>query len=117
MISVGVNILFICLICDVNFGEWVYVIVCVINGVGFFVICSFDGMFLDVSFFFIGCVIDGNDIIGVDYNVVFEDWNVFMFWFGVEDVESGVWLCIWIIVDEDGSKIFKIDVSNNLNYG
>ena len=117
MTSVGVNTSFICPSCDVNPGERVYVTVRVTNGAGLSVTRSSDGMLLDVSPPLMGDVIDGNDIIGVDYNVALEDWNVSMSWYGVEDAESGVRSCIWTIEGEDGSKILQVDVSNDSNYG
>ena len=117
MTSVGVNTSFSCTTCDVNPGERVYVTVRVTNRAGLSVTRSSDGMLLDVSPPLMGDVIDGNDIVGVDYNVVLEEWNVSMSWFGVEDAESGVRSCTWTIEDEDGSKMLKVDVSNNSNYG
>ena len=117
MTSVGSNTSFSCTTCDVNPGERVYVTVRVINGAGLSVTRSSDGMLLDVSPPLMGDVNDGNDIAGVDYSVVLEEWNVSMSWFGVEDAESGVRSCTWTIEDEDGSKMLKVDVSNNSNYG
>ena len=117
MTSVGFNTSFTCSTCDVNPGERVYVTVRVTNGAGLSVTRSSDGMLLDVSPPLMGDVIDGNDITGVDYNVVLEEWNVSMSWFGVEDAESGVRSCIWTIEGEDGSKILQVVVSNNSNYG
>lgn len=117
MTSVGLNTSFTCTTCDVNPGERVYVTVRVTNGAGISVTRSSDGMLLDVSPPLMGDVIDGNDIAGVDYNVVLEDWNVSMSWFGVEDAESGLRSCIWTIEDEDGRKSFQVDVSNNSSYG
>ena len=117
MTSVGVNTSFTCSTCHVNPGERVYVTVRVTNGAGLSVTRSSDGMLLDVSPPLMGDVIDGNDITGIDYNVVLEDWNVTMSWYGVEDAESGVRSCIWTIEEEDGSKLLQVDVSNNSNYG
>ena len=117
MTSVGINTSFTCSPCDVHPGERVYVTVRVTNGAGLSVTRSSDGMLLDVSPPLMGDVIDGNDITGVDYNVVLEDWNVSVSWFGVEDAESGVRSCIWTIEYDDESKILQVDVSNNSNYG
>ena len=115
--SVGANKSFTCPICKANPGERVYVTVHATNGAGLSVTRSSDGMLLDVSPPRMGDVIDGNHVTGVDYNVVLEDWNVSMSWFGVEDVESGVLSCKWTIEGTDGSNLFRDDISNNSAYG
>ena len=117
MTSVGANLSFTCPTCHANAGERVYVTVHVTNGAGISVTRSSDGMLLDVSPPLMGDVIDGNDLTGVDYNVVLEDWNVSMSWFGVEDGESGVRSCIWIIEGEAGSKLHQVDITNGSTYG
>ena len=117
MTSVGANTSFICPTCDVNPGERVYVTVRVTNGAGLSVSRSSDGMLLDISPPLMGDVIDGNDVTGADHNVVVEDWNVSMSWFGVEDAESGIQSCTWTIEGKHGSKLLQVDISNNTNYG
>lgn len=60
MIFIGKNKFFVCLECVVKEGERVFVIVCVINGVGLLKIVFLDGMFFDSIFFLIDGVIDGS---------------------------------------------------------
>ncbi|PFX19966.1 Versican core protein [Stylophora pistillata] len=117
MASVGANLSFTCPTCHAYAGERVYVTVHVTNGAGISVTRSSDGMLLDVSPPLMGDVIDGNDLAGVDYNVVLVNWNVSMSWFGVEDAESGVRSCMWVTVGEDGSKIQQVDIANSSTYG
>lgn len=75
-----------------------------------------DGMLLDVSPPVMGDVIDGRHVTGCDYNVVLEDWNIAVSWFGVEDGESGVHSCRWIIENADGVALFEKKISNNSIY-
>ena len=117
MTSVGANSSLNCPTCHAIAGERVYVTVHVTNGAGLSVTRSSDGMLLDVSPPLMGDVIDGNDVTGVDYNIVLGNWNVSMSWFGVEDTESGVRSCIWIIEGKYGTQIFQVDISNNSTYG
>ncbi|KAJ7365982.1 hypothetical protein OS493_002724 [Desmophyllum pertusum] len=63
-----------------------------------------------------GDVIDGSHIIGVDYNVVLEDWIMSMSWFGVEDAESGVRSCSWPIEKTNGVILFQKKITNNSIY-
>ena len=115
--SVGANNSFTCPTCKANPGERVFVTVQATNGAGLSVTRSSEGMLLDISPPRMGDVIDGSHVTGVDYNVVLEDWNVSMSWFGVEDVESGVRLCTWTIEGTDGKRPFHVEVSNNTAYG
>ena len=117
MTSVGRNKSFTCADCNVLEGTKVYVTVQVTNGAGLCKTRSSDGMLLDVSPPLMGDVIDGSDIPGVDYNVVLEDWNVSMTWFGAEDAESGVQSCTWTIESKRGVIWYKDDIGNNSIYG
>lgn len=49
----------------------------------------------------------------MDFFVVFENWNVFVFCLGVEDFESGVQLCIWIIKDINDVVWFEKNIMSN----
>ena len=88
----------------------------VTNGAGLSKTSTSDGMLLDVSPPSMGGVIDGSHIAGIDYNVVLQDWNVSMSWFGVEDVESGVRSCTWTIENGSGFKLYQGDISNDSVY-
>ena len=116
MTSTGTNKSFTCSECRVYEGEKVYVTVRVTNGAGLSETVTSDGMLLDVSLPVMGDVTDGNHVIGVDYNVVLEDWNISMSWFGVEDTESGVRSCSWTIENNDGVIMFQKEITNNSIY-
>ncbi|KAJ7389334.1 hypothetical protein OS493_032190 [Desmophyllum pertusum] len=116
MTSTGANKSFTCPECDVHEGERVYVTVHVTNGAGLSETRTSDGMLLDVSHPVMGDVIDGSHIIGVDYNVVLEDWIISMSWFGVEDAESGVRSCSWAIENTNGVILFQKKITNNSIY-
>ena len=117
MTNIGANMSITCPTCRAYAGERVYVTVHVTNGAGISVTRSSDGMLLDTSPPLMGNVVDGNDALGVDYNIVLEEWNVSMTWFGVEDAESGVQSCMWIIEGGEKSKILQVNVTNNSTYG
>ena len=117
MTSVGRNKSFTCPDCSVFEGTKVYVTVQVTNGAGLFETRSSDGMLLDVSPPLMGDIIDGSYIPGVDYNVVLEDWNVSMTWFGAEDAESGVQSCTWTIESNSGVIWYKDEIGNHSIYG
>ena len=116
MTNVGRNKSFACPECIVHEGTKVYVTVQVTNGAGLSKTSSSDGMLLDVSPPSISGVIDGSHIAGIDYNVVLQDWNVSMTWFGVEDVESGVRSCTWTIENDNEFKLYQGDISTNSVY-
>ena len=115
--SVQGNKSFICPTCKANPGERVFVTVTATNGAGLSVTRSSNGMVLDVTAPRMGSVIDGSHVTGVDYNVVLEEWNVSMSWFGVEDPESGVKSCLWRVQDADGYTVLENEISNNTVYG
>ena len=116
MTNTGTNKSFICPECRVYEGEKVYVTVRVTNGAGLSKTLTSDGMLLDVTSPVMGDVTDGNHAIGVDYNVVLEDWNISMSWFGVEDIESGVQSCRWTIESADKVILFQKKITNNSIY-
>ena len=114
---IGANKSFSCPECKINPGERVFVTVQATNGAGLSVTRCSNGILLDVSPPRMGDVIDGNHVTGADYNIVLENWNIPMSWFGTEDVESGVQSCSWKIESSDGSRVLQIDASNNSAYG
>ena len=114
---IGANKSFSCPECKINPGERVFVTVQATNGAGLSVTRCSNGILLDVSPPRMGEVIDGNHVTGVDYNIVLENWNISMSWFGAEDDESGVQSCTWKIESSDGSRLLQIDASNNAAYG
>ncbi|KAL9987472.1 hypothetical protein ACROYT_G001785 [Oculina patagonica] len=116
MTSTGTNKSFTCPECIIFEGERVFVTVRVTNGALLSKTVTSDGMLLDVSAPVMGPVIDGNQVIGFDYNVVLEDWNISMSWFGVEDTESGVRSCSWSIENTGGIILFQKTVTNNSIY-
>ena len=116
MTSIGRNISFTCPDCIVREGTKVYVTVQVTNGAGLCETRSSDGMLLDVSPPLMGDVNDGSHVTGVDYNVVLEDWNVSMTWFGVDDAESGIQSCTWTIQSNSGDILHQDDIGNNSLY-
>ncbi|KAL9987476.1 hypothetical protein ACROYT_G001789 [Oculina patagonica] len=116
MTSTGTNKSFTCPECIIYEGERVFVTVRVTNGALLSKTVTSDGMLLDVSAPVMGPVIDGNQVIGFDYNVVLEDWNISMSWFGVEDTESGVRSCSWSIENTGGIILFQKTVTNNSIY-
>ena len=116
MTSTGAKKSFTCPECTVYEGERVYVTVRVTNGAGLSRTLTSDGMLLDVSPPVMGDVTDGSHITGLDYNVVLEDWNISMSWFGVADTESGVRSCSWTIENNSGVILFQKKVTNNSIY-
>ena len=116
MTSIGTNKSFTCPECVIYEGERVYVTVRVTNGAMLSKTLTSDGMLLDVSAPVMGDVTDGSHVSGADYNVVLEDWNISMSWFGVEDTESGVRSCSWTIESTDGVILFRKKVTNNSVY-
>ena len=116
MTNIGGNKSFTCSDCRVHEGVRVYVTVQVTNGAGLCETRSSDGMLLDVSPPLMGGVIDGSHVTGVDYNVVIDDWNISMSWFGVEDTESGVRSCIWTIKSGSGITMYQDSIGNNFIY-
>lgn len=116
MTSTGAKKSFTCPECTVYEGERVYVTVRVTNGAGLSRTLTSDGMLLDVSPPVMGDVTDGSHITGLDYNVVREDWNISMSWFGVADTESGVRSCSWTIENNSGVILFQKKVTNNSIY-
>ena len=116
MTSIGTNKSFTCPECVIYEGERVYVTVRVTNGAMLSKTLTSDGMLLDVSAPVMGAVTDGSHVIGADYNVVLEDWNISMSWFGVEDTQSGVRSCSWTIDSTDGVILFRKKVTNNSVY-
>ncbi|XP_068693727.1 uncharacterized protein [Montipora foliosa] len=114
---IGANKSFSCPECNINPGERVFVTVQATNGAGLTVTRSSNGILMDISPPRIGDVIDGNHVTGVDYNIVLENWNISISWFGTEDDESGIQSCTWKIESSDGSRLLQIDVSNNSPYG
>ena len=116
MTSIGTNKSFTCPECVIYEGQRVYVTVRVTNGAMLSKTLTSDGMLLDVSAPVMGDVTDGNHVIGADYNVVLEDWNISLSWFGVEDSESGVRSCSWTIESTDGVILFRKKVTNNSIY-
>ena len=87
MTSVGRNLSFTCPDCIIKEGMRLYVTVQVTNGAGLSETRHSGGMLLDVSPPLMGDVHDGSHVTGKDYNVVLEQWNISMTWFGVEDGE------------------------------
>ena len=116
MTSIGRNLSFTCPDCIIQEGMRLYVTVQVTNGAGLSETRHSDGMFLDVSPPLMGDVHDGSHVTGVDYNVVLEEWNISMTWFGVEDDESGISSCKWTIESNNGSIFYRDDISNNSIY-
>ena len=116
MTSTGTNKSFTCPECSAREGEKVFVIVRVTNGAGLSKTVTSDGMLLDASPPKMGDVIDGSHITGLDYNIVLEDWNISMSWFGGEDAESGVRSCRWAIENTDGVILFQKNITNNFIY-
>ena len=116
MANIGGNKSFTCPDCNLHEGVRVYVTVQVTNGAGLCETRSSDGMLLDVSPPLMGDVIDGSHVTGVDYNVVLDDWNVSMSWFGVEDTESGVRSCNWTIESDSGIIMYQNGIGNNSIY-
>ncbi|KAL9987466.1 hypothetical protein ACROYT_G001779 [Oculina patagonica] len=115
--STGTNKSFTCPEIKVQEGKRVFVTVRVTNGAGLSETVTSDGMLLDVSPPVMGDVIDGSHITGVDYNIVLEDWNVSVSWFGVEDTESGVRSCSWTIENTDGVILFQKKITSSSIYG
>ncbi|KAL9987448.1 hypothetical protein ACROYT_G001761 [Oculina patagonica] len=113
MTSTGTNKSFTCPECSIHEGDKVFVTVRVTNGAGLSETVTSDGMLLDVSPPVMGDVVDGSHVTGFDYNVVLEDWNISMTWFGVEDAESGVRSCRWTIENTDGVILFERKITNN----
>ena len=116
MTSVGRNLSFTCPDCIIKEGMRLYVTVQVTNGAGLSETRHSDGMFLDVSPPLMGDVHDGSHETGMDYNVVLEEWNISMTWFGVEDYESGIRSCKWTIESNSGSIFHTDGISNNSIY-
>ena len=116
MTRIGRNVSFICPDCIIQEGMRLYVTVQVTNGAGLSETRHSDGMFLDVSPPLIGDVHDGSHVTGMDYNVVLEEWNISMTWFGVEDDESGIRSCKWTIESNSGRIFYRDDISNNSIY-
>ena len=116
MTSVGRNLSFTCPDCIIKEGMRLYVTVQVTNGAGLSETRHSDGMLLDVSPPLMGDVHDGSHVTGMDYNVVLEEWNISMTWFGVEDYESGIRSCKWTIESNSGSIFHTDGISNNSIY-
>ena len=116
MTSIGRNLSFTCPDCIIQEGMRLYVTVQVTNGAGLSETRHSDGMFLDVSPPLMGDVHDGSHVTGMDYNVVLEEWNISMTWFGVEDYESGIRSCKWTIESNSGSIFHTDGISNNSIY-
>ena len=116
MTNIGTNKSFTCHKCSIHEEERVFVTVRVTNGAGLSRTLTSDGMLFDISPPVMGEVIDGSHVTGFDYNVVLEDWNVAMAWFGVEDGESGVRSCRWTIEDVDGIALFGKKIANDSIY-
>ena len=116
MTSVGRNLSFTCPDCIIKEGMRLYVTVQVTNGAGLSETRHSDGMLLDVSPPLMGDVQDGSHETGMDYNVVLEEWNISMTWFGVEDYESGIRSCKWTIESNSGSIFHTDGISNNSIY-
>ena len=116
MTSIGRNVSFTCPDCIIQEGMRLYVTVQVTNGAGLSETRHSDGMLLDVSPPLMGDVHDGSHETGMDYNVVLEEWNISMTWFGVEDDESGIRSCKWTIESNNGSIFYRADISNNSIY-
>ena len=116
MTSIGRNVSFTCPDCIIQEEMRLYVTVQVTNGAGLSETRHSDGMLLDVSPPLMGDVHDGSHETGMDYNVVLEEWNISMTWFGVEDDESGIRSCKWTIESNNGSIFYRDDISNNSIY-
>ena len=116
MTSIGRNVSFTCSDCIIQEGMRLYVTVQVTNGAGLSETRHSDGMLLDVSPPLMGDVHDGSHVTGMDYNVVLEEWNISMTWFGVEDDKSGIRSCKWTIESNNGSIFYRADISNNSIY-
>ena len=116
MTSVGRNLSFTCPDCIIKEGMRLYVTVQVTNGAGLSETRHSDGMLLDVSPPLMGDVHDGSHETGMDYNVVLEEWNISMTWFGVEDYESGIRSCKWTIESNSGSIFHTDGISNKSIY-
>ena len=115
--DVGANKTFTCSECHVKTGERLYVTVRVTNGAGLSVTSASDGMLLDASAPIMGDIVDGSEVTGIDYNVVLEEWNVSMSWFGVEDIESGIKICLWTIETNDSARLLQKEIGNHSIYG
>ena len=116
MTSTGATKSFTCPECIVHEGERVFVTVRVTNGAGLFETLTSDGMLLDATPPMMGNIVDGGHITGVDFNIVLEDWIIFMSWFGVEDINSGVRSCSWTIENSSGDIFLQNKISNNSIY-
>ena len=116
MTSIGRNLSFTCPDCIIKEGMRFYVTVQVTNGAGLSETRHSDRMLLDVSPPLMGDVHDGSHETGMDYNVVLEEWNISMTWFGVEDYESGIRSCKWTIESNSGSIFHTDGISNNSIY-
>ena len=116
MTNIRTNKSFTCPKCSVHEEERVFVTVRVTNGAGLSRTLTSDGMLLDVSPPVMLEVIDGGHVAGFDYNVVLENWSIAMSWFGVEDGESGVRSCRWIIENADGVALFQKRITSDSIY-
>ena len=82
------------------------------NGAGLTSIVISDGMTFDATPPKVGKVFDGLTFEnGQDVDIAVTPWNVSVTWFGVEDFESGIQNCKWIIKSSLGTTLFSMNIA------
>jgi hypothetical protein len=101
--SIGQNTSFVCQDCKIHGDVKVFSRVRATNKAGLSAIFSSDGVTVDSSPPQIGRVLDGDRAASPDVEKVDRDWLPTVTWYGVQDIQSGLRECKWIILRHDGN--------------
>ena len=109
--NIGSNMSFMYQTNELDSGAKYYVTLEVTNGAGLASSMVSNGMLFDATPPDIGKLSDGlTNEDGKDVDVAVSLWNISVTWFGVEDEESGIENCTWIVKTGFGESVFTFPV-------